>query len=623
MRAVLVFSLMFLAPGWCLLALTGGWRRWEGLQRWIIAIGVSIAFYPILFYLVRPVAFLTLGPYKIGTLLLLMSVYAVWRLRHRWQELVNFDSLEWVAMAVIFMTLFVRFWSVRNLPYSNWADSLHHTLLTQLTAVQGRLPITLEPYSPSALNYYHLGLYGLSATVLYLVQIPAHLALLWTGQFLNGLSGLGVYLLLDRYVGRIAAITGLVVVGLLSFQPAFMTNWGRITQVASQTLMLIAGTVVWDALRFREECHRPAKLTLLLTNAFFPALLSASVFLLHYRVSAFYLLFLLPVVSWQIWRGRKDRAWLRVVLMCVVIAFIALLFIAPALYDVGHAFLSERLTQAEGIWGVAEKTNPYYRTSWNQVPVLVASSWLLVVASLCLVFGLARRNSMVKLSLLWAIGLYLLGNAYLLKIRVLDITNLSAALLAFYLPIGLVVGSAVHEILEIIPVSRRYAFRRIMLAILFLGGFAASHTRVADVVSFRYWITQADLDAMEWIKANTPSDAVFAINTYFWLPNAVCGADAGYWIPYFTGRKTTTDTLLYSLQPKEYVEHILALSTVVKKLESDVQVLADLRAMGVEYIYVGAMGGIDSPGLSAALLSGSELVQLLYSTEDVAIFQIR
>jgi len=519
---------MFLAPGWCLLALTDGWRRWEGLQRWIVAVGLSVAFYPILFYLTRPMPFLTLGPYKIGTLLLCMSAYAVWRLRHHWRQLVNFDWLEWAALAVIFMTLFVRFWSVRELSYSNWADSLHHTLLTQLTAVQGRLPTTLEPYSSNVLNYYHLGLYGLSATVSYLVQIPAHLALLWTGQSLNGLSALGVYLLLDRRVGRMAAIVGLVVVGLLGFQPAFMTNMGRITQVASQALMLIAGTVVWDSLCSRGECQRPAKLTTLLIDAFFPAFLSASVFLFHFRVSAFYLLFLLVTILWQIWQDRKDRVWLRLVPICVVIAIIALLLIAPALYDVGRAFLYERLTQAEGIWGPADKSNPYYQTSWNQVPILVASPWLLVIAGACLVFGLVRKNSMVKLSLLWAIGLYLLGNAYLLKIRVLDITNLPAALLAFYLPIGLIVGSAVQELLESVRISWRQTFERIVLVVLFLSGFCASHARVADIVSYRYWITRADLEAMEWIKANTPSDAVFAINTYFWLPNAVCGADAGY-----------------------------------------------------------------------------------------------
>ena len=98
-------------------------------------------------------------------------------------------------------------------------------------------------------DMYHLGLYALSGPLEILANIPGHSALLWMGQTLNGLCGIGVFLILDRKVGRIGAIAGMVIAGLVSIMPAFYFNWGRYTQVASQAILLIAGLVTWEAVR--------------------------------------------------------------------------------------------------------------------------------------------------------------------------------------------------------------------------------------------------------------------------------------------------------------------------------------------------------------------------------------
>jgi len=49
-----------------------------------------------------------------------------------------------------------------------------------------------------------------------LAGITAPQALLWFSQFLNGLCGLGIFLLLDRKVTRDAGIVGMLSVGLFS-----------------------------------------------------------------------------------------------------------------------------------------------------------------------------------------------------------------------------------------------------------------------------------------------------------------------------------------------------------------------------------------------------------------------
>ncbi len=53
LRGGIVLVAVFTLPGWFLFTLGELWRHWTGLQRWIVAIGLSVAFYPVLFYWMR------------------------------------------------------------------------------------------------------------------------------------------------------------------------------------------------------------------------------------------------------------------------------------------------------------------------------------------------------------------------------------------------------------------------------------------------------------------------------------------------------------------------------------------------------------------------------------------
>jgi len=339
-RLAVVLTSMLTLPGWAALSLSGLWRRWETLQRWIVAIGVSIAFYPVLFYGTRSLLpFLTFGPYKMSGLLLVCIAIIVWRMRQDWREQFAFERLEWVAIAVFGMTLFTRFWIIRDHPYPAWSDSLHHALLTRLTAVQGKLPTSLEPYFPIPLDQYHLGLYSLTATTQWLAQVPAHTALLWTAQALNGLCGLGVYLVLDRKEGRVGAVVGAVTVGLLSHQPAFYVNWGRFTQLSSQTILLTAWIVTWDALRAWRLPGRDRR-TSIAWQMGLAGLLTGSVFLFHFRVAAFYLPLLALSVAWELWKGYRESKVARAASGVLIIGLISVFAAAPAMALALPAYLS-------------------------------------------------------------------------------------------------------------------------------------------------------------------------------------------------------------------------------------------------------------------------------------------
>ena len=159
--------------------------------------------------------------------------------------------------------------------------------------------------------------------------------------------------------------------------------------------------------------------------------------------------------------------------------------------------------------------------------------------------------------------------------------------------------------------------------LILVAGFIASHVRVTEIESFRYFVTPEDVTAMEWIKKNTPPDALFAVNTYFWLPYAPHGTDAGYWISYFTGRRTTTSVMLSGLGTVDYMDKIVEMSRLEEELKVDSASLAELRAMGVDYVYVGRMGDFSGPGLDATRLAQAENASVLYQNDGVSILQIK
>ena len=90
---------MLIIPGWAFLAVSGLWRRFDALQRWFLAIGVSIAFYPILFYYARIILpNLMIGKTKLILLLILMMGLIIWFMRRSWRD--QFQIGKWGALVL-------------------------------------------------------------------------------------------------------------------------------------------------------------------------------------------------------------------------------------------------------------------------------------------------------------------------------------------------------------------------------------------------------------------------------------------------------------------------------------------------------------------------------------------
>jgi hypothetical protein len=302
---------------------------------------------------------------------------------------------------------------------------------------------------------------------------------------------------------------------------------------------------------------------------------------------------------------------------------LSLLLVLPVLVDAMQVYVEGRSTPV-----VVHTANPegdvvsnYFQFPLSSFPYLIgASPWFLWVTVAAFVVGLIRRSKLVLGSLFWLICLFGLGYAYLLGLRLLNLTNLGAVLIMLYLPIGIVIGVAVTEIMRAVRNHRLVAYG---FSVLFLlAGILAAPARATTIEAYRYFVTPADVAAMEWINTHTEPDALFAVNTYFWLPGAPHGTDAGYWIPYFTGRSTTASVMIFSLAENAYQTEVIVTSDQVVQLETDSSVIVRLAEIGVDYIFVGQKGNFASPGLNADVLSIQSGLESVYVGNGTTIFRL-
>ena len=144
--------------------------------------------------------------------------------------------------------------------------------------------------------------------------------------------------------------------------------------------------------------------------------------------------------------------------------------------------------------------------------------------------------------------------------------------------------------------------------------------RLGEVETFREFMTASDEKAMDWVENNTPEDAVFAIHTWYWLPDSPHGSDAGYFIPYYADRKTTSSTMISSLGPG--YQAVIDESRAVMSLYSDSPDIAALCELGVDYLYDGAKNPFDGSQFNLSAIQQVDGVQTIYQDSGVSIYKL-
>lgn len=620
--------LMLLLPGWVLMSINQYWKRWDTLQRWFLALSLGVATYPVIYYLTRTIfPGVRIGFWKIISLLIISCIVILWQFGKYYREQFRIAPLDLCTVGLLILILLIRFIIADKHPYLAGDDSLHHTLLTEITSRTGILPQTLKPYFDTPLDHYHLGLYSLTAPLRLLTGIRSDQALLWMSQFLNGIAGIGTYLILSKLVTKKAAIGGLALIGLFSVFPNFYVNWGRFTQLSGQVVLLPAAIMYWEHLEeLKQQNTGQKKREFDWAAVFLIAFIVGATCFLHFRVAVLLLPLLISIAFIVVINKDTNKSqYTRCLLHSFVILFIVFLVISPALipglkayiatrtpYDVSEQFSNEKLSD---LWYYSKGDSTTNQLSEN-------SKWLYLVCFTGILLSLfdAKVKSLGIIMLIWLLTFLATMYIYLTNINLITTMNRTAILLALYMPMSIGFGLFVHFIEKLEP--ERYFGNRLLLIIpLILCVYWATEARINEYWAEQEYMTDADFDAMLWIKTQTPADAVFAANTGFLGKTQPFGTDAGYWIPYYADRASTTLTLLSSLNETEDSMNIER-ARKVSELYSNPDSISELCRLGVDYLYSATKPPVNFQDFPIEQILAQPGTKLIYEEQGVQIVRL-
>lgn len=532
----------------------------------------------------------------------------------------GFGWIESVLAVVLVLLVVSRWVAVRDLLVPAWGDSVQHTVITQLFLEHDGLFQDWLPYAPMESLTYHYGFHAVAAGWAWVTGDSAANAVLWTGQVTGLIAVLALYpLTLQLTDGRrAAATTAVLVAGLLSPMPAFYPSWGRYTQLAGQALLpvlILLSDVVWFDRRRADR-----GLLVLLT------LILAGLFLTHYRVSllAAAAFAVWPIAALWRWRGQARKWWARAgrVTLTTIAAF---LLIAPWLAVLGDGLLIS-------VHGHIAKIDPSIFSAgdawkaWNSIPLgASATSGLAVV--LAAGAGLALRERAVLLVVAWSGAATLATNPFLLGLPGMGFVTNFAIGIAAYIPVAIIIGTAIGRM---VPwVEDRSGGRVALAGALVVAAFIGYVARGRAVGQEFQLVTAADLRAFEWIRENTPGDAHFQVNVGLaYGGKTAVGTDAGWWLPYFTGRTSTLPPLPYASERlNERLRHdIWAIPWFIRRnIPAPKIVRPNYCYQGITHVYLGdkrgSVGADGTPLLPEERLAEDPMMRLVHDTGRAQIWE--
>jgi len=619
LQVIVVAILLFVLPGWALLAwFLPGWRALAWGERLGLASGLSIALYPLLI-LWTAVFDLHLGALYAWAPSIVAIGALVWRLKkiNNWQLTINNCqlSIENFAFAfVVALIIFTRFWAIRSLDVPMWGDSYHHTMITQLLVDNGGLFDAWLPYAELQTFTYHFGFHSAVAAFHWVTGASMPRAVLWVGQILNILAVLALYPLAVRVGGnRWAGIAALLIAGLLAPMPMFYINWGRYTQLAGQVILPAAILLAWMVLEARARDKWMLALAWLAWGG---------LALTHYRVLIFGIFFFPAYFLFQVRREQIVAAVSKISWMGVGGGVLFLpWFIHTFAGKITANFTRQLTTSADAVSAWTQQYNSIGDLA-NYLPMGV---WLALV--LALAWGLWRREKAVAIFALWWFFVLLAANPRWLHLPGEGALSNFAIFIAAYIVAGVVLGAVASGF----QVSG-FRFQVALVAVLIALGLWGARERAVEVRAEPHALmTRADLRAAEWIQSNTPRDARFLVNTFFaYGDSVIVGSDGGWWLPFLTRRQTNLPPLNYASENGARPDHLRWINALPRMIQEkgigDANVMAELQARGIRYVYIGQrQGRVNYAGphvLKPAELTANARFQLVYQQDRVWVFEV-
>lgn len=450
--------------------------------------------------------------------------------KYRWHTL--------IGAALFGLVIAWRLYQARELLLPAWVDSQHHYLIIRTILECGGLPQDLSPYLDVPF-YYHYGFHVLTALFSVISGFEIEESILVLGQVLNAAISLSVYALgKSLWKDWRPAGAAALLVSFVTRMPAYYLSWGRYTLVTGLVLLPLAMGLSLQMLRERPHWKQTATL----------ALLTAGVLLSHYFAAVLLASFLILLgIIHLIGKRRRFRQAFKQVAWTAAGAGLGLVLAAPWLVRVAqYSAISTglQLNLPESLGDVLSGSG-----DWDYIWQLLgpeSNHWLLLPAGIGLLIALARRREtafgiwsliLAILALPWSVEFNPFRNDHFAIILFLPVTVWVGWL---FWRAGCTVGKWL---------KRRWV-SILLIALLLVGWMAWSYPLSSDIInSVTVLVTEADLDALEWVRINTPEDAHFYINTTHWLNGAYRGVDGGGWLLPITGRWALVPTVFYGYYP--------------------------------------------------------------------------
>lgn len=624
LKSFLVGFCLFLFPGYALLVVLRPRHNFALIEMLCAAVGLSLAVVPLVLYVSTFYLGVRLTPTRVILLMLAAGGICIWDWVRRflaWRKLQShpFNVVHLLLGIVFVATLSARLFMVRNIDYPLWTDSYHHTLITQLIADSGKVPSSYEPYAPIHDFTYHFGFHALAAWFHWLSGIAIPRSVVLVGQIINALVVptcylLAKYMTCDDKAGLVAAL----VTGLLSHLPALFVNWGRYPQLCGQMLLPILMLLILLALD-QQTIGRASVLAVLG---------AAALFLIHIRVFLFFVAFAGLAFVFQCidaWRSREFERIKRLSFCILLMACIGLVILFPWLLRFLRGFgmtVIHDLAQGYQV----ERDSLYFQWRTRNLIVVGMSPVWLALAAVGGLWGALKQRFHIYLLLLWIVSLFLAANTHLVGLMPLFPSDV--VIILIYLPAAVLIGYLASEWIKLgIALCRKYANQvlcklrwgvSVILILISLYGMYYTMNLIAPQNSF---VRAEDLVAMRWIEQNVSEDALFYINTHFWTPAVAHGLDAGYWIPFLTGRQTVIPPETYASDGSEsYMKLVNERAYALVKSNTPEQLWSVMRVFDVTHVYIGKREVYLTPSF---FVDTNEYFHKLYEQDGVWIFEVQ
>lgn len=488
--------------------------------------------------------------------------------------------LLWGLVAGI---LLVGAYKVRVKVVGAGSDTYHHSLFAQMIMDRGSIPVDYQPYTDQVISFtYHFGFHVVTAVLGWFSGIAGYRMVLIMTVFLIALSALAVAFLAEMITGsRWGGVTAGIVTGVLGVFPTFMLTWGRYPQVAG----LIFLAVFLALLKIDQESPTDWRRSVIL------GILGAGLGATHYRIALITMLgaitLLAAMAAGGVIRGSSLRR--RFAGLLLIPAAALALFLPWIL----HVVISLRqgyhvpATTVEGAFYNLDRIGNYAIHYPTNIP-------LFFLCGIAAVWGLLRKDWSVIWLLAWV------GTGFLIVLsRVSGVfMDLVSFVISLYIPVSVAAGWLAARLDA--HAARLSAPVRVVILLAGLGATLLAVPKFARTVTAGgYYVTPDDLPALQWVRENTPQDALFMVNLFHFAfsEEQIIATDAGYWLPLLTGRKTVSLPMPFlseRFRSPEGIDALKKLDALKGKLCS-AEAAALLEEQQVSYVFIGSAGGRISP----------------------------